>query len=92
MTLEDRVARYVAAKEDRDQLVKDLTAAGWGPVRISRALGMGRPTIGRILGARWAQDHGHGYKTAPRNVSHETKEGKCSDGAVMDGSGVGRRA
>jgi len=73
VTIEDRVARYVAARQDRDQLVKDLAADGWGPTRINRTLGLARSTIGRILGAGWMQNHGHGYKTAPRNVSHETK-------------------
>lgn len=71
-TTETRIARYVAAIKDRDQLVKDLSADGWGPTKIKTAMGLSRSTIGRILGAGWMQHHGHGYRTAPRNVSHET--------------------
>lgn len=75
-TLEERARLYAEAVRGRDVLVRDLLAAGWQKTRIADALGMGRPTINRIMGARYPQNHGNGYVTLPRvkgNVSHETK-------------------
>jgi len=73
-TLPDRVARYLAAEADRDQLVKDLLASGKSKSEVARMLVMGRPTINRILGSRYAYDHGIARYTAPApKVSHETE-------------------
>jgi hypothetical protein len=66
LTLDARVTAYLTAIRGRDQLVKDLKAAGWTTVKIANTLGMGRSTVGRILGADWPYNHGKVQRTEVR--------------------------
>jgi hypothetical protein len=68
-TIEARIARYRDAMADRRQLVKDMKAANYSITQIAANLGMGRPTVGRILGATWPYHHG---KRQHSDVSRET--------------------
>lgn len=70
-TLQYRIERYLTAEADRDQLVKDLLAAGWKKRAVAIALKMGRPTINRILGAAYPYNHGREFITPAKKYKVE---------------------